>query len=136
MQNSQAAQLAVRMNFTTAQQAGGQGALYELLKQKLSVNATPAPEPYGYVASDALWIIAKAYAENNTQNSTALREAIPRIASSYEGLTGNTTLNAVGDRKYANYDFGRQIIKTVPTSGCSRRSTELTQLLGLQPCRR
>ena len=105
IQNSQAAQLAVRMNFTTAQQAGGQGAQYERLKQKLSVNATAAPEPYGYVASDALWIIAKAYAENNAQNSTALREAIPRIASSYDGLTGNTTLNAVGDRKYANYDF-------------------------------
>jgi ABC-type branched-subunit amino acid transport system substrate-binding protein len=105
IQNSQAAQLAVRLNFTTAQQSGGQGAQYERLKQKQIVNATAVPQPYGYVAYDALWIITKAYAENSTQNSTALRETIPRIASSYDGLTGNVMLNAVGDRKYANYDF-------------------------------
>jgi ABC-type branched-subunit amino acid transport system substrate-binding protein len=52
-----------------------------------------------------VWIISRAIAEAGTQNSTALRDAVPRVASSYNGITGNTTLNAVGDRAYANYDF-------------------------------
>ena len=31
--------------------------------------------------------------------------AIPLVADSYYGITGNTALNAAGDRKYARYDF-------------------------------
>jgi len=105
IQNPRAAPLALRMNFTTAQQAGGARRSVRTVQQKLIVNTTAVPQPYGYVASDALWIIAKAYAENSAQNSTILQEAIPRIASSYDGLTGNATFNTAGDRKYANYDF-------------------------------
>jgi len=54
---------------------------------------------------DAVWIMARALAETGAENSIVLREAIPRVASSYTGITGNTTLNVVGDRAYANYDF-------------------------------
>ena len=28
-----------------------------------------------------------------------------KIAQSYQGITGNTTLNQFGDRKYGDYDF-------------------------------
>jgi hypothetical protein len=28
-----------------------------------------------------------------------------KIADSYNGITGNTTLNQFGDRKYGDYDF-------------------------------
>jgi ABC-type branched-subunit amino acid transport system substrate-binding protein len=59
----------------------------------------------GTFAYDAVWIMARAIAETNGGNSTQLRAAIPHVASSYEGVTGDTTLNAVGDRAYANYDF-------------------------------
>jgi len=34
-----------------------------------------------------------------------LKSAIVKIADSYKGITGNTTLNQVGDRKYGDYDF-------------------------------
>jgi ABC-type branched-subunit amino acid transport system substrate-binding protein len=61
--------------------------------------------PYGSFAYDATWIISRALAETSSQNATALRDAIPRVASSYSGITGYTTLNAAGDRAYANYDF-------------------------------
>ncbi|HYA33913.1 MAG TPA: penicillin-binding protein activator [Candidatus Bathyarchaeia archaeon] len=102
--NETAAQAAVRLNYTAVQQMEGQGASYDNLTQNAGVQRT-VQTPYGSFAYDATWIIARALAQTNTQTATALRDAIPRIASSYDGITGNTTLNAAGDRAYANYDF-------------------------------
>jgi hypothetical protein len=34
-----------------------------------------------------------------------LKRTFVRIADSYKGITGNTTLDKVGDRKYGDYDF-------------------------------
>ncbi|MGZ8932923.1 MAG: hypothetical protein ACXW06_06555, partial [Halobacteriota archaeon] len=102
--NDTAAQAAARLNFTAIQQVEGQGERYEHLMQNASVKNT-VQTAYGPFAYDAVWIMARAVTEVGTQNSTALRDAVPRIASSYNGITGNTTLNAVGDRAYANYDL-------------------------------
>jgi branched-chain amino acid transport system substrate-binding protein len=102
--NETAAQSAARLNYTAVQQVEGQGERYERLTQNAGVQHT-VQTPYGSFAYDAMWIVARALAEAGAQNSTAVREAIPRIASSYSGITGNTTLNAVGDRAYASYDF-------------------------------
>jgi branched-chain amino acid transport system substrate-binding protein len=102
--NNTAAQAAARLNFTAIQQIEGQGEGYEHLIQNASVRST-VQTAYGPFAYDAVWIISRAIAEAGTQNSTALRDAVPRVASSYNGITDNTTLNAVGDRAYANYDF-------------------------------
>ncbi|MGZ4907972.1 MAG: ABC transporter substrate-binding protein [Halobacteriota archaeon] len=102
--NGTAAQSAVDLNYTAVQQIEGQGERYDHLVQNASVQHT-IQTPYGSFAYDAVWIMARALAETNGGNSTALRSAIPAVASSYTGITGNTTLNAVGDRAYANYDF-------------------------------
>jgi len=102
--NGTAAQSAARLNYTAVQQIEGQGERYDHLMHNASVQRT-VQTPYGSFAYDAVWILARALAETNGGNSTQLRAAIPRVASSYTGITGNTTLNAVGDRAYANYDF-------------------------------
>ena len=34
-----------------------------------------------------------------------MKNTFVKIANSYKGITGNTTLNQVGDRKYGDYDF-------------------------------
>jgi len=34
-----------------------------------------------------------------------LKNTLVHKANSYLGVTGNTTLNDAGDRKYGNYDF-------------------------------
>jgi branched-chain amino acid transport system substrate-binding protein len=101
--NGTAAESAARMNYTAVQQVEGQGDRYEQLKQNASAKST-VQTPYGSFAYDAVWIVSRTLAEG-AQNSTALRDAIPRVASAYGGITGNTTLNEVGDRQYANYDF-------------------------------
>jgi branched-chain amino acid transport system substrate-binding protein len=102
--NTTAAQSAARLHYTGAQQAEGHGERYDRLTRNTSVNRTVQTSD-GAFAYDAVWVMARAIAETNGGNSTALRAAIPRVAGSYEGITGNTTLNAVGDRAYANYDF-------------------------------
>ena len=69
------------------------------------------PSPYSAVAYDAFWVAT--LAENitmlNEGNHTSremvdgLKEAIIDSANSYFGLTGNTSLNAVGDRANGQY---------------------------------
>jgi len=35
-----------------------------------------------------------------------------QIANSYNGITGDTSLNKAGDRKYGDYDdYGRQVVR-------------------------
>ena len=64
------------------------------------------PRSYASVAYDILWVAA--LAENNTkatQDISYLKSTIVKVAGSYIGITGNTTLNQFGDRKYGDYDF-------------------------------
>ncbi|MDQ3903470.1 MAG: penicillin-binding protein activator, partial [Thermoproteota archaeon] len=64
------------------------------------------PRSYASVAYDVLWVAA--LAENNTkatQEINYLKNTIVKIADSYNGITGNTTLNQFEDRKYGDYDF-------------------------------
>ena len=64
------------------------------------------PRSYASVAYDALWVAA--LAENNTRAThdiNYLKNTIVKIADSYKGITGNTSLNEFGDRKYGDYDF-------------------------------
>ncbi len=64
------------------------------------------PRSYASVAYDILWIAA--LAENNTKATrdiNYLKNTIEKITKSYNGITGNTTLNQFGDRKYGDYDF-------------------------------
>jgi branched-chain amino acid transport system substrate-binding protein len=67
------------------------------------------PRSYASVAYDSLWLAAL------TENATVLtmmpndvnflKKTFVHIADSYSGITGNTGLNAAGDRSYGNYDF-------------------------------
>ena len=46
-----------------------------------------------------------AYLETRSDAASVMRVAIPLVADSYYGITGNTALNAAGDLKFARYDF-------------------------------
>jgi hypothetical protein len=61
------------------------------------------------VAYDIFWIafLAENDIKTNATHSdiNLLKNTFERIAKSYRGVTGNSTLNSVGDRKYGEYDF-------------------------------
>jgi len=67
------------------------------------------PRSYASVAYDILWITSLTENDIKTDAThsdlTTLKKTFENIANSYRGITGNTTLNNVGDRKYGDYDF-------------------------------
>jgi branched-chain amino acid transport system substrate-binding protein len=64
------------------------------------------PRTYAEVAYDAFWV--SALTENATgasNNINSVKNIFLRTAASYAGITGNTSLNQAGDRRYGDYDF-------------------------------
>jgi ABC-type branched-subunit amino acid transport system substrate-binding protein len=89
------------------------GNLYDNLLEKIRKEVHTEPSPYSAAAYDILWVaaIAENMTRHNVNNITDiqgiqdLRDAIIRSAKSYIGVTGNTTLNNMGDRAKGEYDF-------------------------------
>ncbi|HEY9387690.1 MAG TPA: penicillin-binding protein activator [Nitrososphaeraceae archaeon] len=89
------------------------GKLYYNLLEKIRKEVRTEPSPYSAAAYDILWVAAIAenatrYNVNNItdiQGIQDLRDAIIRSAKSYLGVTGNATLNKMGDRAEGEYDF-------------------------------
>ena len=119
IRNRESALFAVNTSFSSpiySLQNGNYEKLSELLEEIRShVHVTPSP--YSAVAYDAFWVAA--LAENvtmhNDGNDTSkqmvesLKAAIMDSANSYFGVTGNTTLNRVGDRAEGKYDYWKVV---------------------------
>jgi branched-chain amino acid transport system substrate-binding protein len=134
IRNQESALFALNTSFSSpifSLQYGNQEKLDEVLEEiRARVHVTPSP--YSAVAYDAFWVAA--LAENitmlNEGNHTSremvdgLKEAIIDSANSYFGLTGNTSLNAVGDRANGQYDHWKVVAKdvggTAPTFSWNR----------------
>jgi hypothetical protein len=72
------------------------------------------PRSYAGVAYDILWVAALTQNDDNDDNHNTtksmhdinyLKNNFIKRANSYKGITGNTSLNQVGDRAYGDYDF-------------------------------
>ena len=99
------AQFAVKSGYTTMTWAEGQGDRFERVKAQLIEKLGDAPQPYAYPAYDSAWVVTIAYLKTRSDAASMMNVAIPQVADSYYGITGNTTLNAAGDLKFAHYDF-------------------------------
>ncbi len=123
VRNSESALFAINTSFSSpifSLQYGNKEKLDQLMEEIRSrVHVTPSP--YSAVAYDAFWVAAMA--ENitmlNKGNYTSreivdgLKEAIVDSANSYFGVTGNTSLNSVGDRANGQYDYWKVVAKYV-----------------------
>ena len=119
IRNRESGLFAVNTSFSSpiySLQNGNYEKLSELLGEIRSrVHVTPSP--YSAVAYDAFWVAA--LAENVTMHSDgnytskqmveSLKAAIMDSANSYFGVTGNTTLNRVGDRAEGKYDYWKVV---------------------------
>ena len=99
------AQFAVKTGFVTMALAEGQGDRFERVKAQVTQKLGHAPQPWAYAAYDSAWVVTIAYLETRSAAASAMNVAIPFVADSYYGITGNTALNAAGDRAFAHYDF-------------------------------
>jgi branched-chain amino acid transport system substrate-binding protein len=116
IRNYESARFAVNTSFSSpiySLQNGNHEKLSELLGEIRShVHVTPSP--YSAVAYDAFWVaaLAKNVTIHNDGNDTSfqgLKAAIMDSANSYFGVTGNTTLNRVGDRAEGKYDYWKVV---------------------------
>jgi len=64
------------------------------------------PEIYAFTTYDAVWLAAETIlALNDSAGIESVKSTFTNIANSMDGVSGNTSLNVVGDRAYATYDF-------------------------------
>ena len=126
IRNRESALFAVNTSFSSpiySLQNGNYDKLSELLGEIRShVHVTPSP--YSAVAYDAFWVAALAedvtiHNDGNDTSIEGLKAGIMDSANSYFGVTGNTTLNRVGDRAEGKYDYwkvgARAFEGTAPT---------------------
>jgi branched-chain amino acid transport system substrate-binding protein len=64
-----------------------------------------APDAFSLAAYDALHVAALAYDQVGLGSAADYRAEVLRQAAAYDGATGNTRLNANGDRAVGDYDF-------------------------------
>jgi ABC-type branched-subunit amino acid transport system substrate-binding protein len=108
IRNTEAAAFAVKTGFPTPIYAveNDNDKRLKHVEAQIHEQIERTPRSYASVAYDILWVAA--LAENNTKAThdiNYLKNTIVKIADSYNGITGNTTLNQFGDRKYGDYDF-------------------------------
>ncbi len=78
----------------------------KLLEEEIEHRTHIDPGAYAIIAYDAFWVAALTQnATIATNDFSSLKNTLVQTANSYLGVTGNTTLNDAGDRKYGNYDF-------------------------------
>jgi ABC-type branched-subunit amino acid transport system substrate-binding protein len=68
------------------------------LNATLMAQMGQAPDVYALATYDAAWIAALAILQVGSYNATAVKAALPTVCSLFWGATGNTELNAAGDR--------------------------------------
>ena len=68
------------------------------LNATLMAQIGQAPDVYALATYDAAWIAALAILQTGSYNATAIKAALPTVCSLFWGATGNTELNAAGDR--------------------------------------
>jgi branched-chain amino acid transport system substrate-binding protein len=108
IKNTEAAVFAVKTNFTTPI-LGVENENDERLKRveaQIHEQIERTPRSYASVAYDTLWVAALTENYTNaTSDVNYLKNTLVKIANSYNGITGNTTLNQFGGRMYGNYDY-------------------------------
>ena len=99
-----------------AQQVGFPSALFGLdlaargtwqpVAARIQQRAGMAPDAFALAVYDAVWVAALAYLASPADVSAdSLASRFVQAAGTYHGTTGWATLNAAGDRQYADFDF-------------------------------
>ena len=85
---------------------GNHSAAFKSIDDQIRQKIGSAPRSYAAVTYDAFWLAS--LTENNVQEHSdidVIKKTFVQLAKSHIGITGNTSLNAAGDRNYGDYDF-------------------------------
>jgi len=79
---------------------------WQPLSERIETIIGRAPDIYAFTAYDALWVLTRTSAACGSNPSIeTLKHVFVNEANSYFGASGNTQLDANGDRAFGNYDF-------------------------------
>jgi branched-chain amino acid transport system substrate-binding protein len=102
------------------------------LNATLMAQMGQAPDVYALATYDAAWIAALAILQAGRYDADAVKAALPTVAATYWGATGNTELNSAGDRVTMDMEFWAvvqgQWERVATYSSTSKQVTWLTQL--------
>ena len=85
---------------------GNHTTAFKSVEDQIRQNIGSTPRSYAMVSYDAFWLAS--LTENNVKGQSdinILKKTFLQLANSHIGITGNTSLNQAGDRKYSDYDF-------------------------------
>lgn len=111
VQNPQAAEFAVTVGFRSPICGNeNEEGKFEIVWEQIREKVGGSPDIYAVAAYDALWVAALTYVDTGgTEDTDALKKALPQTARSFSGATGLTTLNEAGDRDCGSYQFWRVV---------------------------
>jgi branched-chain amino acid transport system substrate-binding protein len=102
------------------------------LTAELMTQMGQAPDVYALATYDAAWIAALAILQAGRYDADAVKAALPTVAASYWGATGNTELNSAGDRVTMDMEFWAvvqgQWLRVATYSSVSKQVTWSTQV--------
>jgi len=79
---------------------------WQPLKARIQASLGRDPDVYALTAYDALWVGMKTFMVTGLRaDMVKFKLAFVEESANYFGVTGNTTLDANGDRAFGNYDF-------------------------------
>ncbi len=108
VRNTEAAKFAVKTGFVNPIYAvdDNNNSKFKLVDNQIQEMIGRIPRTYAEVTYDAFWVVALTEnATGGTKDINYFKKTFLQIANSYNGITGDTSLNAAGDRKHGDYNF-------------------------------
>jgi ABC-type branched-subunit amino acid transport system substrate-binding protein len=80
--------------------------LWEPINLELSNVLGRTPEVFALTSYDALWMMVLSYLlADDPQDHVQFQSSFEELTEYYNGITGRTTLDENGDRKFASFNF-------------------------------
>lgn len=108
LQSGSAAEFAIQQSFKSPSFAPDPSVidLWNPVNDKLTTQLGRTPEVFALTSYDAVWMMVLSYMQaENPDDLTQFKSSLEHLTQYYNGITGRTTLDANGDRKYASFNF-------------------------------
>lgn len=103
--NTSAALFAIKVGLVSPVY-GGNAEQQAVIEQRIQIKTGRQPEAFALAAYDAVWVAALTCVTTSASNDPAiLKKALLQTANFYAGVTGNTSLDDAGDRKFGDLAF-------------------------------
>jgi branched-chain amino acid transport system substrate-binding protein len=97
--------VATKVKLISVQLAAPLTSKHQALNAALQSSMGQEPDVYALATYDAAWLAALAILNAGRYDADAIKTALPTVAASYWGATGNTELNSSGDRVTMDMEF-------------------------------